>query len=553
MIKQFLILIFFAITVKAQNLDSLYNKLLNSSLNSKQIYSTVQIEETSSEKCGFGLRAIINNHFNEFDVSKQKKISEIFSRPILAKSIVSPDGIFRIHFDESGINKPGYSVLELAVAFDSSYNYEVNILGYPLPPSDDNEGGDELYDVYVINTSYYGYTEPENSSGDGTYSSYIVLDNDFGAGFNTHGIEAAKATAAHEFHHAIQLGNFGLRYDDDIFYYELTSTSMEEFVFDEVNDYYSYMDSYFREPSRRFTRTKANSVDGYDLAIWNLFLKQKFEDSTPNKGDIIVKNSWELIGEKKQRAIVALTNSIQNNGESFPQLFNEFGVWMFFTDERTKSNEFFEEAEFYPLIKETSVLALDPEKMPVMFNSEPTSINYLSFYDNSQGLPDTIVTVMSNSDIEGSLIENSSLNIDFTINTNSFSGSTSLNDYYFVKLSGTNSNYIYDSYIINNELASDFKERSTVDFVYPQPFNYELNNMIFIPTFTDISGKAELFIYSIDMNLIYSGVEPISNSDKIVVRWNGFTNDNEKLTSGVYIFATRANGKIKKGKFVVIN
>ena len=44
--------------------------------------------------------------------------------------------------------------------------------------------------------------------------------------------------------------------------------------------------------------------------------------------------------------------------------------------------------------------------------------------------------------------------------------------------------------------------------------------MIFIPTFTDISGKAELFIYSIDMNLIYSGVEPISNSDKIVVRWN---------------------------------
>ncbi|MCB9207203.1 MAG: hypothetical protein H6611_07850 [Ignavibacteriales bacterium] len=176
--------------------------------------------------------------------------------------------------------------------------------------------------------------------------------------------------------------------------------------------------------------------------------------------------------------------------------------------------------------------------MPVMFNSEPTSINYLSFYDNSQGLPDTIVTVMSNSDIEGSLIENSSLNIDFTINTNSFSGSTSLNDYYFVKLSGTNSNYIYDSYIINNELASDFKERSTVDFVYPQPFNYELNNMIFIPTFTDISGKAELFIYSIDMNLIYSGVEPISNSDKIVVRWNGFTNDNEKLTSGVYFCDT---------------
>ena len=65
--------------------------------------------------------------------------------------------------------------------------------------------------------------------------------------FLTKGINAARVTVAHEFHHAIQLGNYSYR-DSDLFFYELTSTSMEEFVFNSVNDYYNYLTDYFYFP-----------------------------------------------------------------------------------------------------------------------------------------------------------------------------------------------------------------------------------------------------------------------------------------------------------------
>ena len=57
----------------------------------------------------------------------------------------------------------------------------------------------------------------------------------------------------------------------DTFFYEITSTAMEEFVYDSVNDYYAYMPSYFLSPQKAFAEN-----DGYNLAIWNIYLKENF-------------------------------------------------------------------------------------------------------------------------------------------------------------------------------------------------------------------------------------------------------------------------------------
>jgi len=53
----------------------------------------------------------------------------------------------------------------------------------------------------------YGQTTSENNVGLSRWTSYIEIDNDF-IGFYTIGINAARVTAAHEFHHAIQMGNY---------------------------------------------------------------------------------------------------------------------------------------------------------------------------------------------------------------------------------------------------------------------------------------------------------------------------------------------------------
>ena len=142
----------------------------------------------------------------------------------------------------------------LLSALDSVYKFEITHLGYPLPPPDGIIGGDDKYDIYVMNIGDYGYTQPENNVGASNWTTYMVIDNDFGSQFYTHGIDAARVTVAHEFHHAVQMGNYAPinpsepYRNADRFFYELTSTAFEEFVFDNVNDYYAYMPAYFSNP-----------------------------------------------------------------------------------------------------------------------------------------------------------------------------------------------------------------------------------------------------------------------------------------------------------------
>ena len=214
-------------------------------------------------KCGFGIVTSIKSNFNSFSPEQQDILSSILSRPILQTSIVSPSGFFRVHYDQTGFNRPSYvsslsadqNALEVAEALDSVYRFEINYLGFLPPPGDNGAGGDDKYDVYIQNQSagLYGYTEPESKVGTVNWTSFIVIDNDY-IGYYSSGIDGMLVTVAHEFHHGIQVGNYSISDANspyrasDVYFYEITSTSMEEFVYDTVNDYYAYMSSYFNNP-----------------------------------------------------------------------------------------------------------------------------------------------------------------------------------------------------------------------------------------------------------------------------------------------------------------
>lgn len=544
----FIFLTFIVSSVDAQNLDSLYNSFLRM----KNQPNSLRHEEGKiiPNKCGFSLMGEIRENFDQFSPLQKETILQLRDRPILQKSIVSPSGLFRIHFDTTGTDIPGYDVNELAIAYDSVYNFEVNILGYPAPPSDGIRGGDDKYDIYISGkaTADYGYTDDEVSLGNDKYISHIVMHNNFIGGFYTSGIDAAKATAAHEFHHAIQMGNYILRWSD-VFYYELTSTAFEEFVFDDVNDYYGYISSFFRS-----TEKSLKEQSGYNLALWHIFLKERFYSEDPYLGYKIVKRSWELMRDNDFRAIIAIASATQEvSGNSFSKLFNEFSSWLNFTNTNAKPGQYFEEAINYPKVKSTYNFELNSPKQSVTIETNPTSINYLTFLDYSQGFADTIVAVLSNSDVNGSLGNNKSSNIVFTLASENFENGIPINDVYYSNLTGNGVEFVQSSFIINNELAENLIPRTEASFVYPQPFNYEQYNLLFLPTYPDITENAVLNIYSPDMNLVYSGKQSIYSNGNIVVPWNGRDNSGNKLTSGVYIFVTKANGKIKKGKFVILN
>lgn len=546
-----LILILLSGNIYSQNLDSLFNTFIN--LRNKAEMHPLPSETSSghsfisaNEKCGFGISAIVRENFQNFSVEQQKILKQLFSRPVLGESIVSPSGKFRIHFDRYGSNRPNYSGItipqgadtvgimmdSLASSFDYSYNYEINILGYNAPPSDNGEGGDNLYDVYVQNlgNGNYGSTDFDAGSSTKNLPSYIYIDNDFIGSYNSFGIDAARATAAHEFHHMIQVGGY-IFSSADLYYHETTSTAMEEFVYDYVNDYYAYIPGYFNNVSRRFT-----SGSGYDFAIWNIYLEKRF-------GHNILKSIWEIMATEKS-ALNAISSSVFEFSSTFKDELNLFGQQIFFTNYRVVNNTIFEEAENYPLVKLSTPYT---GSTTINLASNLAANNYLLFVIDKGGYTDSLISIITNSDL------NNNVSFEYSFLTNSESGASKIVNNYYYKLSSESFGMLKLSNVFNNEPITGDIEKSEIEFPFPQPFSYAKNDFIYLPVALNQTNDAYLNVYSASMDLLYSGFLNITSGNQVRLKWNCLDKNNAKLPTGVYIYVTKSGDTIKKGKLVIYN
>ncbi len=545
------------------DLDSLYYKfLLVHNLADLKIPSPSQSIDVD-RKCGFALNAEMKFYMNLFSAEQQKIIKRVLSRPVLQTSIVSKSGKFRIHFDETGTNKPSYlgnlSAIEnaqlVADAFDSSYSYEVVYLKYPRPPDDDNEGGDNLYDVYIENlgNGNYGETIGGSLNEDGTMSSFIKIENDFGInqGYFTNGINAANVTAAHELHHAIQMGNYVLKLDQRYFH-EFTSTSMEEFVFDSVNDYYGYINNFFYNPAASFSKfTYPGAI--YGQALWNIFLFERYGAKALD----MIKRQWELF--RQLSALEAVNLSLSENQVSFKQALHEFGLWCYLTGYRKNYSATglgFSEGENYPLLKPNYIRTFSPAEDSYPVTTKPMSNNYIKILSNNGTYFDTILTVITNSDFSNGLA-NPGNDYGSTLDVFNYEaqGSQKIANNYFSRLSAENDAYYSQSSFFNNRIDPEITTVFiTENYAFPNPFRYSSQKNIFIPVEYNGDMHAILNIYSIDMNLVYTSDEKIKIlMDKFVLSWNGFDNNAKKLPTGVYIYISNSDDKLKKGKLVIYN
>lgn len=570
MIKYITVLILFTCNawifpqeMSRQQLDQIFNDYL------KIKNVNIESKTTTHEhiKCGFSQASSVRLYFNSFTPEQQQILKPLLLQPGLQASIVSPSGFFRIHYDtvatQSGDNRPKYytsadllhySVNDLikiyidsvAIAADSAYNFEINFLGYPPPPPDNGEGGDNKYDIYIVNLGdVYGFTQWEFTSGTGP--SYMEVNNDF-TGFPTLGINAVRVTVAHEFHHGIQVGNYIYR-DADAWFHELTSTSMETFVYNSIKDYYNYLSNYFDTPERSIAENDINAGDGYDLAIWNIFQRDKF-------GYDIIKRDWELM--PSERAITAISQGITEKNASFSQALNEFGAWVYFTNTRAVAKTYFSEALNYPLIKfplGNTSNNFTPPTDTINNVNYPVSNNFFMIKIPLAAMTDTIISVITNSDVNAAINStSSSLPFQYIVSNNSVPGSNNLLDRYYAKIT-TSSGSWYNSEILNGGwLGTDKVYNTSADFPFPSPFNYGYAYMN-IPVDQSAVGFVDMSVYTMGMGTVFSSNMPVSklNNVKNVIQWNGKSNSQKRLASGIYIVAIKSGDNVKTYKIVIFN
>ncbi len=317
----------------------------------------------------------------------------------LSYSYESPAGHFLIHYATDGFNavyEPTLDTLDggdgipdyinkVAEIADSVWAYAIDDLGFPAPPRDDfyPAGLDSTYDIYIegLGSAYYGATYSEVIVDAQSATSVLVLDNNYNfppyneytgdpRDFNRR-LDAVRVTVAHEFFHAIHFGMDWTEWEgsDDlqarIYWWEMSAVWMEEMMYDDVNDYYGYLPSFFNYPwvgLRNFNTTAYPlALHPYGAAVFPIFLTERWGDPT------IVRKIWEQcrdlgVGPQFGIAVDNVVKEVTGGTFGLTGAMREFSVWNMFTGSRANrapAGIGYSEKEFYPVIPDTAMFAFD--------------------------------------------------------------------------------------------------------------------------------------------------------------------------------------------------
>lgn len=274
----------------AADLDDYYLSKFGHEAGVAKALSSVQSQTAHAERCRTAFFRQLKKDWSRLEAPTQKVLAKYLSRPTLSseKTCTPIGGHFTIHYtttgadavsttDNNGNGVPDW-VETVAGVFEYVYSVEVEKMGYHAPP-------DASYDVYLQDLAtegVYGYTQNDTMPVTGSsvsYSSWIQIDRSFASPiFSPYTpITSLRITAAHEFHHAIQ---FGYNAYFDTPFAEMTSTWMEDEVYDTGNQLYDYLWAYMSSVGTVAVNAGVGGGTEYGRWIFNRYLTELQQSRT---------------------------------------------------------------------------------------------------------------------------------------------------------------------------------------------------------------------------------------------------------------------------------
>lgn len=440
--------------------------------------------------------------------------------PRLSDSAVSPSGRFRIHFNTTGdsaaTNEYVQSVAALA---DEAYEFEVVALNYPKPAY---TFSDSMWHIYIVDfpAAIYGFTSPLDSgligfspSGLPKYRSYIEIDNNF-AEHPTSGVNGARITIFHEFHHVIQFGSYGF-HAEELKIHEMTSVWMEMRSSPSIPDYLLYLPKYLRTINKSFT--SAGDV-GYSQGIWLQFLEKRF-------GDEVIQEMWEYYSNNSHKLLMAMDEVLLNRSSSFCNEYKRFGGELFFTGKRYRGISIFPDAGRIPIDSLTYIIQDTGKSYTYDFLFEAS----LNLYAAGVGNDTCVVSVSRSPE--------------------------------FILSSDTITIFDMNSYRATYQIPVTFCDtivggKETNAEAFPMPFVISSDKNETVKLFakgSNPSTKPRLGIYTVDMKLVrYIEAAAMPLSGRYYMEWDGRDDIGKYVSSGVYIYSIEVDGERRQGKLVAV-
>jgi hypothetical protein len=357
------------------------------------------------------------------------------------------------------------------------------------------------------------------------------MDNDFAEYyFPTKGIDGLKVTAAHEFHHAIQFG-YGFR-NDDVYFFEMTSTWMEEYIYPEINDYLNYLDYLFEVVSNsrfdlnRLTYPYANSV-------YLQMIENQFDAS-------IIKSVWDKM--RTIKSLPALVSTLEENNTTWNQSLTEYGLWLYFTGSRAMTDKFFKDAALFP---EITIKSEDKIEFEAAFvdDVDITEIasRYIEIQDVRGNILDILVSANENLNAGYRMMTAYSYSQRYDVNTKT---TTEPVDSEQLVLVLTNSEGSEITSTLNVAISGTIDLTSI--YAFPNPANISTEGVV---RFQNIPPEADLNIF----NVAGKRVARVENQGSSRIRsWRLVNDDGENVAAGVYFYLVQGDGLTKQGKFALV-
>jgi hypothetical protein len=219
---------------------------------------------------------------------------------------------------------------------ERSWAAEIVRFGWPAPPFGAGSGG--LYHVRIedLGGGLYGFVTTNGVTagfvGNNThtswpdhdaYSSCMVLNNDY-RGFPSIPLTSLRATAAHEFNHAIQFGEGALTGigAPDLVFTEGITVMMEDEDFDKANDNYSDLGPTLGPSMGAYPETYG--VYSY----WVVFraMIERFGHGTAGGGQLVARKFWELTSKEKAGNLAAMELALNTKGTTLADAFHDAAI-----------------------------------------------------------------------------------------------------------------------------------------------------------------------------------------------------------------------------------
>ncbi len=262
------------------------------------------------------------------------------------ESVVSPGGLFRLHFSRSGPNavpvtdEDGNGIPDSVDTVARTYDAVAvfySELGYRLPPEDSggpgDHGGDGRFDVYLVDFAGRAdgaFRREDCLSAELGCRGYMLQENDFaGYGYASYA-RAVTTLASHEFFHAVQAAyRTGLGRVAE----EGTAVWASERFAPELDDLERASPSYLSRPDRSLVVDPDGPAQSfsYGASLFFQFLGERL-------GEGVVLSMWEESVHAPSARWPALLETVLRRdwGMDFDTAFSEFAQWNLATGTRAR-------------------------------------------------------------------------------------------------------------------------------------------------------------------------------------------------------------------------